>query len=133
MLNQIKNQLNLAIRSSNQAADHVQKAFELLCELEQTSPANVQGSTVRIIPNKLTKAEKALNGVPAVTRSNGGIKEKAVLAALSRPYPITKATVISETGITQASFSKHLQNLRGKGYVIQCQRGCGAPKYKLAK
>jgi len=133
MLNQIKNQLNLAIRSNNQAAVHVQKAFELLCELEQTTPANVQGSTVRIIPNKLSKAEKALNGAPVVTRSHGGAKEKAVLAALSRPYPITKATVVAETGITQASFAKHLQNLRGKGYVIQCQRGCGAPKYKLAK
>lgn len=129
MLNQIKNQLNLAIRSSNQAADHVQKAFELLCELEQTTPANLQGSTVRIIPNKLSREELALNNQPA----SPATKQAAVLAALSRPYPVTKKTIIEETGITPASFYNHVYMLRGKGYNIQCYRERGAPKYRLAK
>ena len=38
-INEIKNQLNLAIRSDKMSREHVVKAFELLADIQQTTAA----------------------------------------------------------------------------------------------
>ena len=50
-----------------------------------------------------------------------------------RSYPVTKNTLIRESGMTPLSFQKAIQTLREKGYKIETLSGYGAKRrYKLA-
>lgn len=50
-----------------------------------------------------------------------------------RSYPVTKNTLIRESGMTPLSFQKAIQTLRRKGYKIETLSGYGAKRrYKLA-
>jgi biotin operon repressor len=50
-----------------------------------------------------------------------------------RSYPVTKNTLIRESGMTPLSFPKAIQTLRRKGYKIEALSGYGIKRrYKLA-
>ena len=134
-LTEIKNQLNLAIRSDKMTIEHLKKAFELVADLEQVSqPATPQGSTVRIIPNRLSREELALNNRPAKTERHITKREKVLASLSKRAYAISGKTIVEETGITAGALSQHLNELRKRGYKIDCYRtGSNAGKYKLVK
>ena len=95
-INEIKNQLNLAIRSDKMSREHVVKAFELLADIQQTTAA---------APVK----KPAVNG-----------KGAALLAAFRRrAYPVLIRTLANETGISSSSIHSTISYLKAQGYKIK--------------
>lgn len=152
MTNQeIKKQLNLAIRTLRDpqglAAEHIERAFNLLCEQEQASqPATRQGLSVRTgasIPASIGEPVPA-SGVHIVSENTSAAQQSAepkmskraklIHAMQRRGYPVTGSTLIKEAGITRKSLSQHLNHLRKQGYIIRCERtGLKEGRYSLVK
>jgi len=99
-INEIKNQLNLAIRSDKMSREHVVKAFELLADIQQTTAAAPVAASVK---------------VPAVNS-----KGAALLAAFRRrAYPVLIRTLANETGISSSSIHSTISYLKAQGYKIK--------------
>jgi len=140
---EIKKQINLAIRTMNDpqglAVAHMKRAFELFCELEQTSPATRQGRTIPATIGQPVPASGvrivSQNDEPEKTESFGWTKKARLVHAMARRgYPVTGSTLIKEAGITRKSLSQHLNTLRKEGYIIRCERtGLNEGKYMLVK
>ncbi len=49
----------------------------------------------------------------------------------SRTYAVNRDTLVRHSGMTLASVQKGIQELRERGYTIECNRRGNKPKYKL--
>jgi len=49
----------------------------------------------------------------------------------SRTYGVNRDTLVRLSGMTLASVQKGIQELRQRGYTIECNRQGTKPKYKL--
>jgi hypothetical protein len=49
----------------------------------------------------------------------------------SRTYAVNRDTLVRLSGMTSASVQKGIQELRERGYTIECNRRGNKPKYKL--
>ena len=99
-INEIKNQLNLAIRSDKQSREHVVKAFELLADIQQTTAAAPVAAPVK---------------KPAAN-TNGA----ALLAVLKRrAYPVLIKTLASDAGLSSPVVHATISYLKAQGYNIK--------------
>lgn len=101
-INEIKNQLNLAIRSDKMSREHVVKAFELLADIQQTTAA----APVR---------------KPAAN-SNGA----TLLAVFKRrAYPVLIKTLANDTGLSSSCVHSTIAYLKAQGYDIKGVQSVG--------
>ena len=99
-INEIKNQLNLAIRSDKMSREHVVKAFELLADIQQTTAAAPVAAPVK---------------KPAAN-TNGA----ALLAVLKRrAYPVLIKTLASDAGLSSPVVHATISYLKAQGYNIK--------------
>ena len=49
----------------------------------------------------------------------------------TRTYAVNRDTLARHSGMTRGSVQKGIQELRGRGYTIECNRRGSKPKYKL--
>jgi len=65
---------------------------------------------------------------------DGSKLQKLFRSLVSRSYPVTRNTLIRETGMTAQSMQKAIQELRARGHHIQCVRaGYRLPRYLLTQ
>ena len=99
-INEIKNQLNLAIRSDKMSREHVVKAFELLADIQQTTAAAPVAAPVK---------------KPAAN-TNGA----ALLAVFKRrAYPVLIKTLASDAGLSSPVVHATISYLKAQGYNIK--------------
>ena len=111
-INEIKNQLNLAIRSDKMSREHVVKAFELLADIQQTTaaaPIAARFGQPVSLPVAAPVKKPAVNS-----------KGAALLAAFRRrAYPVLIRTLANETGISSSSIHSTISYLKAQGYKIK--------------
>ena len=111
-INEIKNQLNLAIRSDKMSREHVVKAFEILADIQQTTAA---APTAARFGEPVSLPVVAPLKKPAVNS-----KGAALLAAFRRrAYPVLIRTLANETGISSSSIHSTISYLKAQGYKIK--------------
>ena len=126
-INEIKNQINLAIRSEKMSREHVVKAFELLADIQQTT-------AVAPIAARFGKPVKLPVVAPVRKPAANSRKDKLLTALRIRVYPVTINTLASDAGITKASAYTYIKELRQDGYAIKSIRaGTRKGKYQLAR
>ena len=65
---------------------------------------------------------------------DGSKLQKLYRSLVSRSYPVTRNTLIRETGMTAQSMQKAIQELRARGHHIRCVRaGYRLPRYLLTQ
>ena len=115
-INEIKNQLNLAIRSDKMSREHVVKAFELLADIQQTTAAAPVAAPVAARFGEPV----SLPVVAPVKKPAVNSKGAALLAALRRrAYPVLIRTLANETGISSSSIHSTISYLKAQGYKIK--------------
>ncbi len=117
-INEIKNQLNLAIRSDKMSREHVVKAFELLADIQQTTAA---------APIAARFGEPVKLPVVAPVRKPAANSNGATLLAVfkRRAYPVLIKTLANDTGLSSSCVHSTIAYLKAQGYEIKGVQSAG--------
>jgi len=117
-INEIKNQLNLAIRSDKMSREHVVKAFELLADIQQTTAA---APIAARFGEPVSLPVVAPVKKPA-TNTNGA----ALLAVFKRrAYPVLIKTLAKDAGLSSSVVHSAISYLKAQGYNIKGVQSAG--------
>tara|TARA_R100000742_G_C4254888_1_gene72880 strand:- start:102 stop:485 length:384 start_codon:yes stop_codon:yes gene_type:complete len=111
----ISNRIEEAIRQDERHKVLTQLAKERKEQLE-TAESKLLRAVMGSVPDPVKRSTKL---------------GKLYLCLASRHYAVNRDTLVRHSGMTLGSVHKGIQELRDRGYSIQCIRQGNKPKYKL--